>query len=228
MLSRCATLLLILTLSFVSACSFHSSQWEGTKAIWAVAFPEQLKKETTYWWDMQYLGTSHRLFPLDWQGQSVLTDGRRWIMVLKDGEFRLLRDLELGQDLRVALIGEESFGLSGEEALPESGLAYNYLEDSRILEKILISLGPIGSDRHTEAWQLDCLSTRFRPSLRGFEKVCFDNNVRVPFSISRLDESGSVNRVDVMIGSARKVTLIRSTAVADLHAIRSFLSVDEK
>lgn len=226
MLTRCSTLVLISTLSFVSACSFHSSQWEGAKAIWDLAFPEQLE-ERAYWWDMQYLGNSHRLFPLDWQGQSVLTDGRRWIMVLKDGEFRMLRDLELGQDLRVAEIGEESFGLSGEEALPESRLTDIYLEDSRILEKLSITLSPAGSDQHTEAWQFDCLPTGFHLALRRFEKVCFVNNEKAQFSMSRLDESGSLTHLDVMIGTVRNVKLIRSSAIADLSSIRSFLSVDE-
>ena len=52
------------------------------------------RKSRAYWWDMEHEGESYRLFPVAWDGKTVLTDARRWMIVLQNSEITIIRDFQ--------------------------------------------------------------------------------------------------------------------------------------
>ena len=226
MLHRLPMLMLVGSLSLVSGCSFHSSQWEGAKALWGQAFPKFSESQSIYWWDLYYKGEIYRLFPLEWNGQSVLTDGNRWILVLDGAEFRLLRDLKALEDLRV-VVTEESQFWEIEGVVPEGSPAIRAeLDEGGPLEKHLVTLGPTRGGRLAESWFLICGRARLQVNAGELEKSCIENGAQVLYSVAKLDQLGSIVRLDVLIGKKGEITLARSTPIDDHRAIEDFLSGD--
>ena len=89
----------LLILMLVAGCSFHSAQWESAKALWAMRAPATQPGQETYWWDMEHEGQTYRLFPVAWNGRTVLTDSRRWMIVLQNSEITMIRDFQRSQQI---------------------------------------------------------------------------------------------------------------------------------
>ena len=219
-------LMLVGSLSLVSGCSFHSGQWEGAKALWGTAFSRSPESQSIYWWDLYYRGEIYRLFPLEWDGQSVLTDGHRWILVLDRAEFRLLRDLKALEDLRVVVTKEPQFWEIDEDFLEGSPRIRAEIDEGEPLEKHVVTLGPTRGGQLTEHWLLICGRARLQVNAKELEKSCIENGTRNLYSVTKLDQVGSVVRLDVMIGKSSELTLLRSTPISDIRSIEDFLSGD--
>ena len=82
----------VLILMPVAGCSFHSAQWESAKTLWAMRAPATQPGQETYWWDMEHEGQTYRLFPVAWNGKTVLTDAKHWMIVLQNSEITMIRD----------------------------------------------------------------------------------------------------------------------------------------
>ena len=80
----------VLFLLPVASCSFHSAQWESAKALWAMRASDTQPEQETYWWVMEHEGESYRLFPVAWDGKTVLTDARRWMIVVQQSDILMI------------------------------------------------------------------------------------------------------------------------------------------
>ena len=89
----------LLILMPVAGCSFHSAQWESAKALWAMIAPATQPGHETYWWDMEHEGQTYKLFPVAWNGKTVLTDAKRWMIVLQNSEITMIRDFAKNQQI---------------------------------------------------------------------------------------------------------------------------------
>ena len=92
-------MLALCSLSILAGCSFHSSQWEGIKAVWDMRSSKARAESEAYWWEIEHGGEFSRLFPIAWKDRIVLTDSRRWMVVLLQNDILLIRDFLLNEQV---------------------------------------------------------------------------------------------------------------------------------
>ena len=120
----------LLILMPVAGCSFHSAQWESAKALLAMIAPATQSGHETYWWDMEHEGQTYRLFPVASNGKTVLTDARRWMIVLQGSEITLIRDFAENQQITFEDSGDAIVGAGETVEDPDSSERYLDSSDS--------------------------------------------------------------------------------------------------
>ena len=162
----------VLILILVAGCSFHSAQWESAKALWAMRAPATQPGQETYWWDMEHEGQTYRLFPVAWNGKTVLTDAKRWMIVLQNSEITMIRDFQKNQQITFEdsvdpLVGARE--MDGDSDSSRRYLDSSYLAlglRSRLLRVPLVSL-----------WKLLKPQIFCAPIAIRFPSVAFDNKM---------------------------------------------------
>ena len=226
-LKMIATALSVLT---VSGCSFHSAQWESAKALWALTVSDTQPEQVTYWWDMKHKGESYRLFPVVWDDKTVLTDGRRWIIVVQQSDIFMIRDLSLNQQISFEVpagatsateeggsdIGTDSFGSEPQ------GVSI----DPRSLTRLSIIEGPIGRPAEIVETSMLCYPSDFDSKVLRLVTRCFSGGQETNFRMADYDQSGNILKLQVSVPSADTWAIYRSNDVVDVLAVKRYLDGD--
>ena len=219
-----------LSVLIVSGCSFHSAQWESAKALWALTVSDMQPEQVTYWWDMKHKGEPYRLFPVAWDDKTVLTDGRRWIIVVQQNDILMIRDLSRNQQISfevsagatsvrdggVSGIGTDSFGSESQ------GVSI----DPRSLTRLSIIEGPIGRPAEIVETSMLCYPSDFDSKVLRLVTRCFSGGQETNFRMADYDQSGNILKLQVSVPSADTWAIYRSNDVVDVLAVKCYLDGD--
>ena len=216
----------LLILMSVAGCSFHSAQWESAKALWAMRAPATQPGQETYWWDMEYEGETYRLFPVAWDGKTVLTDVKRWMIVLQNTEITMIRDFQQNKQITFedsvdAVVGTEA--LNGD--LDSSGRYF----DSRhpgLMTEIAIVQSPLSRPLESTITKTLCLPSRFDSKLLSFVKTCTSAGQEMDLLMAEFDQSGNIMGLVVNLFSKKNWTIYRSEDLVDTFEVKRYLDGD--
>ena len=216
----------VLVITLVAGCSFHSAQWESAKALWATKASATQQGNETFWWDMKYEGETYRLFPVAWNGKSVLMDARRWIIVLQNNEITMIRDLFKNQQISFV---DPNRG-RGRAFLPYADFAADTSiqsrgEHSKPIKEISISIRPIYVDAHDNKMSIFCKSAQFDSQALRLATRCSFGTQEADFRMAEFDRSGNIITVGVNIPSKGIWTIYRSDDLVDLIGVKRYLEV---
>ena len=211
----------LFSLSILAGCSFHSSQWESAKALWALRNSETLIDKESYWWDMSYEGETYRLFPVSWNDKIVLTDASRWMVVLRNSDIVMIRDSLEGQQTSFEYQGkvrkEELIAM-----LPDGGSSLSfksYGEDSEHALGISIVEGAIGQSQLGKKSTVFCYPPQLnRQSLRSVRACTFGE-----LSVASFDHSGNIIGLELSTPSDNRWSIHRSQDPVGARDVKHYL-----
>ena len=218
-------MMVALSLITVVGCSFHSAQWEGVKALWIKNTSGNQPTRETYWWSMTHEGESYRLFPVAWNDRTVLTDGNRWVITLKNSDILMIRDLlESHQVLfedSVSLLDSQVCETSGRDS-PCPGRQLNS-EFSDYLTEVSIVEGPIGKSLEVAKTSILCRPPRYYPQAMRRVTRCAFGAQEETFKAEVFDHFGNVDGLRVSTPSNKTWAIYRSNDLVDASEIKRYL-----
>ena len=212
-------------LSILAGCSFHSSQWESAKALWALRDSETLTDKETYWWDMSYEGETYRLFPVSWNDKFVLTDANRWMVVLRTSDIVVIRDLLEDQqtlfEYPVEPIEGDLLTMVSDDS---SGTSFApHEENSGHLVGISIIEGPPGQSAMSEKTVVSCDSPQFTSKTLSLVRTCTYGEEKIALSMVRFDHSGNIIGLDLRTPSENRWFIRRSQELVGVRDVKRYL-----
>lgn len=225
-LKAIATALSLLT---VAGCSFHSAQWESAKAFWAIRASDRQLEQETYWWYMEHAGESYKLFPVAWDGKTVLTDAKRWMIVVQQSDILMIRDLSRNEQISFEVsVGStkpiEEGGEIGVDSLSPEPQVVSI--DPRPLTRLLIIEGPIDRSAEIVETSILCDPPDFDAKVLRLVTKCFSGLQETSFRMAEYDQSGNISKLQVSIPSAETWSIHRSKDVADALGVKRYLNGD--
>lgn len=209
----------------VAGCSFHSAQWESAKALWAMRTPTQPGHET-YWWGMEHEGQTYRMFPVAWDGKTVLTDAKRWMIVLQNSEITMIQDLQKNRQIAVKdsvdpVVGAGEMGGNADTSRRHLGSHY-----PGVWTEVFVVEGPLGKPLEGTRTEKFCLSSRFDTrSLRSITRCIIDEQ-ETDFRMAEFDLSGNIIGLRLNLRSNRIWTIYRTDDLVDAFEVRRYLDGD--
>ena len=222
-LKNMVTLLILIT---VAGCSFHSAQWESAKALWAMRATATQQENETYWWDMEHEEISYRLFPVAWDGKTVLTDASRWMVVLHNGEIMMIRDFKKNQQITF----EDSVGaiIEADEMSGNSGSSGHYPNSSYpgASTEVLIIKSSISNPTEVAKITILCLPSRLDSQSMRLITRCTSGEQQTDFRMAEFDQSGNILSLRLNLLSNKTWAIYRSDDLVDAFEIKRYLDGD--
>ena len=222
-LKNMITLLILIPMA---GCSFHSAQWESAKALWATRAPATQPGQETYWWDMVHEGQTYRLFPVAWNGKTVLTDAKRWMIVLQNSEVMMIRDFVKSQQLVLEVSADAAVG--GGEIGGGVGGSGGCLDssDSGVWNEVSIVESPIGKPMEIAKTTTLCLPPRLDTQSLRLITRCTLGGLKMEFQMAEFDQSGNIVRLRLNLLSNGVWVIYRSGDLVDAFEIKRYLDGD--
>ena len=216
----------LLILMSVAGCSFHSAQWESAKALWAMVAPATQPGHETYWWDMEHEGQTYKLFPVAWNGETVLTDARRWMIVLQGSEITLIRDFGENQQITFEDSGDAILGAGETVGDPDS--SKRYLDSSFLsaMTEVSIVERSIGNPMDIAKTTTFCAPPRFDSQSLRLITRCTSAGQERDLRMAEFDQSGNIKRLDINLFSSKAWAIYRSDELVDAVEVKRYLDGD--
>ena len=226
LINRLTSVMLLLALIPVSGCSFHSAQWESAKALWAMRAPATQPGHQTYWWNMEHEGQTYRLFPIAWNGRTVLTDSRRWMIVLQNSEITMIRDFQKSQQISLedSVDGVIESGEMGGGS--DSSMGYPYTNYPGTKNEVSVVESALGKPMEIAKTSMFCLPSRFdSQSLRSITR-CSSGEREIDLRMAAFDQSGNISVLKLSLLSNKTWAIYRSEDLVDAIAVKRYLDGD--
>ena len=217
-------LIIVSVFAALSGCSFHSTQWEGAKRLWAAKFSEAEQGKTSYWWRLEHADEFYTLFPVDWQGDSILTDGRRWIFVIRGGNVEVVRDLQLGTELQIRY-RNENYG----HLIPDRGefdiigAHANWNLQDELVSSVAVEQKDIGSAQLQRFEVLKCRPLVFEVEHERWVRWCAIGAQLSEFSELEFDKDANVKSLKLSIEWLGRLKIIRTDERVTEKALEQYL-----
>ena len=216
----------VLILISVAGCSFHSAQWESAKALWALRAPVTKAGNETYWWDMEHGGETFRLFPVAWDGKTVLTDGNRWMIVLNSSEITMIRDFQTNQQITFEDLVDPLVGAGEMVGDSDSSSRYSDSSYSGASTRIAIVESPIGKPMESVKTKTSCLPSRFDSQSLRLITRCFSGEQDTDLRVAEFDQSGNILGLQLNLLSNKTWAIYRSDDLVDAFEVKRYLDGD--
>ena len=217
---------------FVSSCSFQSRQLDFLRSTWQDRFSKTSAEtsEEVFWWDFIYADTSYRLFPLNLKGSTALTDGKRWIVVLRESKIELIRDLVARRDVKFSFMayaqqfqpGEWTESRDGCRVVDQQSGDCN--TNREFVESVRISSLATGRKSYVKGKEMKCgVSTFDTKQLRQVTLCMDEEGDPVEFNVVEMDEKGVPAKIIQRLNERGRVVLSRSGTRVNEQELREFL-----
>ena len=217
------------SLTMIVGCSFHSAQLEGVKALWSMKFSGETSSSEIYWWDMEYKGESHRLFPIVWRNNTVLTDASRWMIVVRNSDILMIRDAVLNTQIEFEYLDDTSVGelhgLSLDEPRSPSSVGGGYAGTP--VGAIAIKERVMGQSGEEAVDLLACHPPRFLRDELRLVRACVSGEQTIDLSVTAFDRAGAVRSVAVRNPLDKDWLIRRSDEVVNAFDIRRYVEGDD-
>ena len=215
----------LFSLLTLAGCSFHSSQWESARALWALRDSKTLSDKETHWWDLTHEGRTYRLFPVTWNDKIVLMDSSRWMVVLRKSDILMVRDsLKNQQVLLVYSVKSSEEGLVAMARDNDSGLSVkSYGENSEHEMEISIVEGPIGQSTADKKSVVSCYKPKFNEQSLHLVRTCNFGEKETALSVVRFDHSGNITNLELVTLSDSMWSIRRSQDLVGARDVKRYL-----
>ena len=214
----------VLILILVAGCSFHSAQWESVKALWAMQTPALQPGNGTYWWDMEHGGEIYRLFPVAWDGKTVLTDGNRWMIVVQNSEITMVRDFQNNRQFTLEDLVDPVVGAG--EIGGDADRSKRYADSGYLGARIGVVIGPIGKPTESVETKTFCLPSRFDSQSLRLITRCFLGEQETDLRVAEFDQSGNILSLRLNLITNKTWAIYRSDDLVDAFEVKDYLDGD--
>ena len=216
----------LLILMPFAGCSFHSAQWESAKALWTMGATATQSENETYWWEMEHEGESYRLFPVAWDGKTVLTDASRWLIVLQNSEITMIRDFQKNLQITLEDSGDAMSVVGDKIRQPSSDIGHPDFSYSGVWTGVSIVESSIRNSKEMVSEAIFCLPTRFDSQSLRLITRCSSGGQETDLRMAELDQSGNIVRLRLNLFSNKIWSIYRSNDLVDTVEIRRYLDGD--
>lgn len=216
----------LLILMLVAGCSFHSAQWESAKALWAMRAPATQPGQETYWWDMEHGGETFRLFPVAWHGKTVLTDAKRWMIVLQNSKITMIRDLQKNQQITFEHSIDTVIGTGETGGNSDSSWRYLDSSDSGAWTEVSIVERSNGNPMDIAKTSTFCAPPRFDSQSLRLITRCFLGEQETDMRVAEFDQSGNISGLRLDLFSNKTWAIYRSDDLVDAFEVKDYLDGD--
>jgi hypothetical protein len=226
---RCSRIVLLaLVLIQATACSFYSSQWETAKLLLKSSVTQEAEFRV-YWWDLAHPKGEHRLLPVVWGADTILTDGGRWLVVFRGNVPTLIRDLELNRDLKIDYVNLAPRDIASSEidSFPSGGLLEKKQATRELVEKIVVKESAIDRDQVLNTLRLLCYPAEYRPGVGKILKSCIASEEPFEFSVTTIDQSGGVTGIELRVSATESFIFRRSQDSVAEEELQKFLGEEQ-
>ena len=226
LVSSLKAVMTLLILMLVAGCSFHSAQWESAKALWAMRAPATQPGQETYWWDIEHEGQSHRLFPVAWNGKTVLTDAKHWMIVLQNSEITMIRDLRKNQQITFEDSVDTVIGMGETGGNSDSFWRYLDSSDSGAWTEVSIVERSNGNSMDIAKTSTFCAPPRFDSQSLRLITRCFLGEQETDMRVAEFDQSGNILSLRLNLLSNKTWAIYRSDDLVDAFEVKRYLDGD--
>lgn len=216
----------LLILMPVAGCSFHSAQWESAKALWAMVAPATQPGHETYWWDMEHEGQTYKLFPVAWNGETVLTDAKRWMIVLKGSEITMIRDFRKNQQITFEHSVDTVIGTGETGGSSDSSWRYLDSSDSGAWTEVSIVERSNGNPMDIAKTSTFCAPPRFDSQSLRLITRCFLGEQETDMRVAEFDQSGNILSLRLSLLTNKTWAIYRSDDLVDAFEVKDYLDGD--
>ena len=226
LISSLKAVMTLLILMSVAGCSFHSAQWESAKALWAMRAPAMQSGQETYWWDMEHEGQTYRLFPVSWNDKTVLTDAKRWMIVLQNSKITIIRDLRKNQQITFEHSVDKAIGTG--ETVGDSDSSWRYFDssDSGVWTEVSIVERSNGNPMDIAKTSTFCAPPRFDSQSLRLITRCFLGKQETDMRVAEFDQSGNILSLRLNLLTNKTWAIYRSGDLVDAFEVKDYLDGD--
>ena len=226
LMSSLKAVMTLLILMSVAGCSFHSAQWESAKALWAMRAPAMQSGQETYWWDMEHEGQTYRLFPVSWNGKTVLTDAKHWMIVLQNSEITMIRDLRKNQQITFEHSVDTVIGMGETGGSSDSSWRYLDSSDSGVWTEVSIVERSNGTPMDIANTSIFCAPPRFDSQSLRLITRCFLEEQETDLRVAEFDQSGNISSLRLNLLTNKTWAIYRSDDLVDAFEVKDYLDGD--
>ena len=226
LISSLKAVVTLLILMSVAGCSFHSAQWESAKALWAMRAPATQPGQETYWWDMEHGGATYRLFPVAWHGKTVLTDAKRWMIVLQNSEITMIRDLRKNQQITFEHSVDTIIGTGKTGGSSDSSWRYLDSSDLGAWTEVSIVERSKGNPMDIAKTSIFCAPQRFDSQSLRLITRCFLGKQETDMRVAEFDQSGNILSLRLNLLTNKTWAIYRSDDLVDAFEVKDYLDGD--
>ena len=182
--------------------------------------------QETYWWDMEHEGQTHRLFPVAWNGQTVLTDAKRWMIVLQNSEITMIRDFRKNQQITFEHSLDPVIGTGETVGGSDSSWRYFDSSDSGVWTEVSIVERSNGNPMDIANTSIFCAPPRFDSQSLRLITRCFLEEQETDLRVAEFDQSGNIFGLQLNLLSNKTWAIYRSDDLVDAFEVKRYLDGD--